>query len=293
MASKSKKKKRKTTNNNKIKTNNSKTNKKKISIIEEKNEIIKEKELIKVEKKDTKSQDMFNILDEDNKNNYKKDNKRILIIILIISILLNISALCFIKLKKPKIKVKTEYKVPENIVFLGDSITDYYDLEKYYSEYNIVNSGISGNKTSDILENMEERVYRYNPSKIFLLIGINDLAYEIPKDEIVSNIEEIIKKIKKNRPNAELYVESIYPINDSDNEKINHQILVNRRNEDVIEVNSEIKKYCKEKKVKYIDLYSKLIDEDGNLKLDYTREGLHISDEGYEFLTKELKKYLK
>ena len=306
MASKNNKKKNKATKKNtkkntKIKSTNSTKNKKTVNK-KEKNPIIrKEKTLIKnekISKNDTKQEEMFNILDDEKKNILKKDRKKVLIILLVISLILNVCSACYFLInnkQKVKIKkvVKTEYKVPENIVFLGDSITDFYDLKKYYPEYNIVNSGISGNITTDILNNMEERVYRYNPSKVFLLIGINDLAREIPKDEIVSNIEKITKEIKENRPETEIYVESIYPINDSDDEKIYHPILVNRNNEDVVEVNTEIKKYCKENRIEYIDLYSELIDEDKNLKLEYTNEGLHISDEGYEFITKELKKYLK
>ena len=40
-------------------------------------------------------------------------------------------------------------------------------------------------------------------------------------------------------------------------------------------------------------MYSLLEDKDGNLKLEYTNEGLHMSDEGYEVITKELKKYMR
>ena len=49
----------------------------------------------------------------------------------------------------------------ENIVFVGDSIFDWYPTEKIFSDFPIVNSGIVGNKTTDILANMEERIYKY------------------------------------------------------------------------------------------------------------------------------------
>ena len=42
-----------------------------------------------------------------------------------------------------------------------------------------------------------------------------------------------------------------------------------------------------------VDLYNKLIDDDGNLNISYTKDGLHISSEGYECITKELMKYIK
>ena len=152
------------------------------------------------------------------KNTIDAINKE-LIIILIISLLINAFATVhFITYNhqiKTKIKTKIEEKevVPENIVFLGDSITEYYDLETYYSDYNIVNSGISGNTTDDIINDMKKRVYQYNPSKVFLLIGTNDLNKGKTKDEIVENIEKIITEIKENRKNSIIYLESIYPVN--------------------------------------------------------------------------------
>ena len=116
---------------------------------------------------------------------YEEKNKSTLIIVL-----LSISCLCFILFiayhylffdHSEKIKVITkkedivEKVVDNNYLFLGDSITEQYDLKEYYEGYPVVNSGVSGDFTSSIVENMKKRVYDYNPSKVFLLIGINDL----------------------------------------------------------------------------------------------------------------------
>ena len=100
-----------------------------------------------------------------------------IIFLLIISILAyGFTIYHFITFNHNKVKVVTKTKTEiQNIVFLGDSITNRYDLEKYFSDINIVNSGKEGNKATDILASMKERVYDYNPSKLFLLIGTNDL----------------------------------------------------------------------------------------------------------------------
>ena len=88
--------------------------------------------------------------------------------------------------------VKVTNVVNDNTVFLGDSITDFYNVNRYFNEYNIVNSGISGNTTKDILNDLDNRVYRYNPSKVVLLIGINDFLNEDDSVEtVVNDIEEI------------------------------------------------------------------------------------------------------
>ncbi len=180
----------------------------------------------------------------------------------------------------------------ENIVFLGDSITDFYDLDKYFYDYNVVNSGINGNNTLDILKNMQERVYRYNPTKVVLLIGTNDLLRDTSNEEIAKNINKIIVEIKKNRPLAKIYLESIYPVNDTNNSKIDHNMVHNRKNEDIKELNKMIKKIAKDENVTYIDMYSLLEDSDGNMKIEYTKEGLHMSGDGYKVITKTLKEYL-
>ena len=193
---------------------------------------------------------------------------------------------------KVKVKYKNVEVVPENIVFLGDSITEFYDVEKYFPKKNVVNSGISGNTTQDILDDMKNRVYRYNPSQVFLLIGTNDLVdKKLSIEDTENNVEEIIKNIKKKLPKTKVYVESIYPINDSNDDKIDSEMIKNRNNKDIKEINKEIKKIAKKEKITYIDMYDELVDEDGDLSLDYTKEGLHLSDEGYEKVTFVLKKY--
>lgn len=195
--------------------------------------------------------------------------------------------------EKEVVKEKEVIKVPDNYLFLGDSITEYYDLDKYYPDLPVVNSGIAGDTTEDILNDMEGRVYQYNPSKIFLLIGTNDLQEDKSVDEVFNNIKKIIELIEENRPDATIYLESIYPVNESDNKKIKGDVVDKRNNKDIKEINKKLKKYAAKNNITYIDLYDTLKDSSDNLALDYTTEGLHVSQEGYEEVTKVLKKYIK
>ena len=235
---------------------------------------------------------------------YEEKNKSTLIIVLLtIACLFFISFIAYHYLffdHSEKVKVVTkkeevvEKVVDNNYLFLGDSITEQYDLKEYYEDYPVVNSGVSGDFTSSIVENMKKRVYDYNPSKVFLLIGINDLRNGKDVSEIVSNTKEIIELIKENRPYSEIYLESIYPINKTDDDKISDSVRdIEFDNEKIIEVNDLLKDLAKDEKITYVDLYNKLIDDYGNLNISYTKDGLHISSEGYECITKELMKYIK
>lgn len=178
----------------------------------------------------------------------------------------------------------------DNFLFLGDSITELYPLEEYYDNLPVVNSGIAGNKTTDILSDMKTRVYQYNPTKVFLLIGTNDLN-STDKDIVdvtFDNIKEIITEIKENRSDATIYVESVYPVNSV----IENNVVTNRTNKKVKELNKKLSNYCDEESCEYINLYDDLIDEEGNLKTEYTEDGLHLNSLGYVVITRELLPYL-
>lgn len=189
--------------------------------------------------------------------------------------------------------VKKEIVNP-NIVMLGDSITEIYNLNEFYGEDKlIVNSGISGNRADEILNNLKSRVYNYNPSKIFLLIGINDILWDEASDDYVyEKTIEIIEHVQDKLPNTNIFVESIYPINSELNNHFN-QVDIDRVKNTVIGVNDKLKDYSdKNKDIKYIDLYSELVNENGELDMKYSDDGLHPNEEGYKLITEVLKKYM-
>jgi len=186
---------------------------------------------------------------------------------------------------------KVDYKL-ENIVFLGDSITNFYNLDTYYKDLPVINSGTAGKKAYEIVGELKERVYIYNPTKVFLMIGTNDLSHRTD-EEIVKDIKKIIKSINKNRPNTTIYVESVYPVNKTkDDKKILDWMVGDRDNERISNLNKKIKEMCKKEKTGYIDIYDLLTDEEGMLNVDYTVDGLHINENGYEVITKKLMEYI-
>lgn len=194
-------------------------------------------------------------------------------------------------LKSQKNELKEELSFYKNnyneYLFLGDSITDFYKIQKYFPDYPVINSGISGNTTKDILENLETRVYKYNPSKLILLIGINDITHYKDIDYIENNIKKIVKKIKTKFPNCEIYIESVYPINEEWKKRYSGpdlDIVV----KSIVKLNQKIKSYCESNDYKYIDVYSSLVDNNSLLKSKFSDDGLHLNDVGYKVVTEIL-----
>ena len=229
------------------------------------------------------------------KKNYKKiiskKNKiiNLLLFLMILSIFTNIYL--FSKKNKTITKNIYKYRLDENIVFFGDSLTYRYDLNKYF-EKKIINSWINANISIDLVNRIEDDVYRYNPSKVVILIGINDLNRNHSEKELLSNTKKIIKGIKKNRRFSEIYVQSLYPVNHNKMDDIDYDFSRDFDNEDIINYNKKLKNLCKKEKVTYINMFDILKDDDNNLKEEYTVDGLHLSDEGYQAISKVLSKYI-
>ncbi len=208
---------------------------------------------------------------------------------LLVGILLCVNEQEIIKLNSRLERLERYTYNKESIVFLGDSITSRYDLNKYFPNYNVYNSGIAGNMTKDILENMENRIFAYNPTKVFILIGTNDLVYSgLDNDGIKNNIEEIINKIYEKNSNTKIYLESIYPVNNS----LNKEIVETRTNDNIKDLNNKIEKICNNNKCTYINMYDNLTDKNDNMKRIYTVDGLHLNKIGYKVVASKLTKYL-
>lgn len=177
----------------------------------------------------------------------------------------------------------------EKVLFLGDSLTSRYDLNKYYKNYNVVNSGIGGNLTSDILENLDTRVFKYNPDKVFILVGTNDIEFSsLTNEEIKNNIDQIVIKIKDNNKSTKIYIQSVYPVN----KNVNKEIVGKRTNKRIKDLNKRIEKICEDNtKCTYINMYDKL-EVNNKLFRPLTVDGLHLNRFGYRYITKKLKKYI-
>lgn len=165
---------------------------------------------------------------------------------------------------------------PNDIIFLGNSITDGGEWCELIGEPNVKNRGISG----DIVEGVRKRldaVTKGKPKKIFLLIGINDIADGIDVDTIADNYERLVNEILTASPDTRLYLQSVMPVDTRDTR---FKGLIGR--DDRIPVlNEKIRNIAKRKNLTYIDLWPVLADSDGRLDRRYSNDGLHLLGDGY------------
>ncbi len=177
----------------------------------------------------------------------------------------------------------------DDIIFLGNSITNGAEWAELLGNSHVKNRGISG----DVCMGVYDRLFpilRGKPAKIFLLIGINDVSAGLPADTIVSRIEKIVQKIRCDSPTTRLYLQSLLPVTDYYKKFSSHT----SHPEIIREINAGIKEIADREGAVYIDLYSGFVDcETGKMNIEYTNDGLHLLGKGYLKWVEIIKPYVE
>lgn len=162
----------------------------------------------------------------------------------------------------------------EDIVMLGDSITQYSEWQELLRNPYVLNRGVGGDTVVGVLNRLDN-IVAGEPSKILLNIGINDIYKGFTIDNIIKDYESIITIIKNESYRTDLILFSVLPVN---NTEYNHPV----NNQDVIELNKEIEDLAKKYNLKYIDTFSHFINSDNEMHPEFTYDGVHLSGEGYK-----------
>ena len=167
------------------------------------------------------------------------------------------------------------YSVGEvDIAFIGDSLTEGYDVSSYYQEYKVVNRGIGGDTTHGLLARLDESIYQISPKVVVMLIGANNFQ------TMFENYEELIISIKQNLPDSYLVICSLTSMG-KEWGRNNHLAAFN---------NVKIKSLAQKHECPFVDLYTPLLNMETNEIFEhYTTDGGHLTADGYKVLTENIK----
>ena len=162
------------------------------------------------------------------------------------------------------------------IVFLGNSITDIGEWSEIWQNPTVKNRGISGDITYGVLARLDE-VLSSKPKKLFVMIGVNDIARNIPDAMILSNYRRLIDRVQIESPRTQLIMQSVLPTNDEFKPFKNHY----GKDDRIRAVNAGMQALCADLGVAFVDLYARFLDASGKLDKQYTNDGLHLNGAGY------------
>jgi acyl-CoA thioesterase I len=179
------------------------------------------------------------------------------------------------------LRLEAEPRPAGRVVFLGDSITDGWNLKKYFPGKPYVNRGISGQTTPQMLVRMFPDVVDLRPAAVILLAGTNDIARNTGP-ETAKMIEENFQAITElaEMHKIKVILCSLTPVSDY----TATPQTAHRPPGQILTLNAWIKSYAERNHAVFADYYSALVDQKGMLRNGYSNDGLHPNARGYALL---------
>jgi len=169
-----------------------------------------------------------------------------------------------------------------NIVFIGDSLTEWFDWQRRFPDHKVQNLGISGEPVEGLLARRERiRASMDNPDFIFLMTGINNIAME--QYDIIDPYREIMRNLTTWYKESTVVAQSILPVT---LEWISSNVIQ--------DINRRVENIAREYGAVYLDVYRLFVDSAGNPKSEYLQDdGVHVSDAGYHIWANEVARFIK
>ncbi|MDT8393609.1 MAG: GDSL-type esterase/lipase family protein [Bacteroidales bacterium] len=171
-----------------------------------------------------------------------------------------------------------------SILFIGDSLTEWFDLDKYFPGIHIVNEGIAGDTSYGLLERIDE-IMSIPAAMIFMMIGINDILNGYLKNDIIENHQLLLEDMRTQSTRSEIIAQSLLPVN------LSMSGLPGSLNNMISEINEALRAYCEDCRVQYLNLYPSFL-LNNELNSNYTSDGVHLSEAGYSLWAEKLKPVL-
>lgn len=155
-----------------------------------------------------------------------------------------------------------------DIVFAGDSLTARCNFDELLTTDKIIlNRGIGSDTTEGLLNRIDEIIER-QPSTIFIMVGINDIANNIPEDETITCYRSILDTIQNALPETSVYIQSILPC-----EKYNAEIA---------NINESLKALADEYNYEYLDINQYFWNGNELKSSCFASDGVHLNGAGYK-----------
>lgn len=177
-------------------------------------------------------------------------------------------------------KVAADQRPPHLTILAGDSLSLWFPTELLPEGKNWLNQGISGETSNGLLKRLN--IFdRTQPEVIFVMIGINDLIRGMSDRVILDNQRQIINYLRNTHPTTQIVIQSILPHGAEQATWKGREKLLAIANNRIRQLNQQLQNISTKKGVKFLDLYPLFTNTQGNLRREFTTDGLHLSREGY------------
>jgi lysophospholipase L1-like esterase len=169
------------------------------------------------------------------------------------------------------------------VVFLGDSITDYWKLPDSFPGKGYINRGIDGQTTPQMLVRFRQDVINLHPKVLVVLAGTNDIAGVTGAEsngDIEANYSSMAELAAAH--GIRVVFASVLPVNNYTQDAKESFAL--RPRDRILALNKWLTDYCAGNHLVYLNYFSAMVDDQGMLKKDLSDEGLHPNSAGYKIM---------
>jgi len=171
----------------------------------------------------------------------------------------------------------------KRVVFLGDSITEYWKLPNYFPGKPYINRGVDGQTTPEMLVRFRQDVIHLHPKVVVILAGTNDIAGVTGptfNEDIEANYASMAELARAHR--IRMVFASVLPVHNYTHDA--EESFALRPRARILALNKWLKDYCAKNRLVYLDYFSALVDERGMLQRALADDGLHPTDAGYRIM---------
>jgi lysophospholipase L1-like esterase len=173
----------------------------------------------------------------------------------------------------------------QRVVFLGDSITDSWDLKQFFPGKPYINRGISAQTTANMLLRFRQDVIDLKPKAVVILAGTNDIAGNtgpMTMKEIEDNFASMSDLARAN--GIAVILSSVTPVHDYT--EASKRFFADRPVTEINALNNWLRRYAKRNGFVYLDYFSAMVDDKGFLKRELSDDGLHPNTAGYKIMAR-------
>ena len=113
---------------------------------------------------------------------------------------------------------------------------------------------------------------KVRPSKVFIMMGANDIVCGLPNEILVEDYAAVLDSLLRGCPDVRLYCHSLLPSRGG---------AWGVDNSDIRRVNGKLRELVEDRGCRWVDIHDLFLDGEGEMREEYTDDGVHLSPEGY------------
>ena len=169
----------------------------------------------------------------------------------------------------------------KRLLFIGDSLIEYFDWERRFPDHTVHNLGIAGETVEGLASRLKGIIRKVNPpDMVFIMSGINNMA--LGSSGFIDTYRTVLQEMKRAWPSASIVVHSLLPV-----------LFKFISNEDIRHMNVRLKHLAAGERVLYFDIHAAFLDAKGRpVAALLEDDGVHVSEKGYRVWSDEIEKLL-